>query len=339
MANSHQKRVLSRSAQTAAKAVNLHFATATASSPADDISPNQPLSNNSRMSFVGGIGVTIIALLIPKPRPVVDTLLILMFLCFGWTLWVAIQRRIKRKLSRIIALVMSELLLAVAVVGFGLWVQSEIHMSFADTQQLTTYNKFKIWYAASFYRNYLKDIGVDVPVAVPVIGVSDKAIVRSGLLSDTDNYRMTIAAADLSHPSDDVMEVYGFYIFSLYIHDSPSGDTSNTQRLVDAIWLVANYYRCSFNGKPTNYYSPSPSIEKWDHALWDLRSKYGTRKMDNMMFAAVQQWKPYGSKKGDIDFNNYFSIRILAGVQDYDGGPDPGKDVTLFLQKKGLFTP
>jgi hypothetical protein len=62
--------------------------------------------------------------------------------------------------------------------------------------------------------------------------------------------------------------------------------------------------------------------------------------MNKAMFIATEQWKPFGSIEGDVNFDNYFSLRILAGIKDLDNNSeDPGKDARSFLVQKGLYTP
>jgi hypothetical protein len=57
------------------------------------------------------------------------------------------------------------------------------------------------------------------------------------------------------------------------------------------------------------------------------------------MFYAIKQWKPYGAMKGNINFNNYISLRILAGLSVLDNDSKPGKDVQLFFEQRGLLKP
>jgi hypothetical protein len=231
--------------------------------------------------------------------------------------------------------------LLIAVGAFGWWVwPHDVAMTYTNTPEFNLYRRFRIQNAADSYSSFLKSIGFNVPAAAPALGIAPGRV-QAGPLPEIDTFRMTIAREDLNHPDDDLMAVYGFYVFSQVIHESSSdADADSKQRLGDAIWLFANYYRCSFNKKLTDYYSSSPDIEEWNNALWDMRTRYGADMMNKAMFIATQQWKPYGTIKGDIDFNNYFSRRILTGIATLDNNSaDPGGEARDFLGKRGLFKP
>jgi len=147
--------------------------------------------------------------------------------------------------------------------------------------------------------------------------------VQAGPLPGLDVFRMTIAREDLDHPEDDLMVAYGFYIVSREIHESSAGnDPDSKERISDAISHYADYYRCSFNRKLTDYYRSLQNIERWNSALWELRAKYGTKMTNKAMFMTTQQWKPFGSIKGDVNFDNYYSLRILAGIKALDNNAE-----------------
>jgi hypothetical protein len=71
-----------------------------------------------------------------------------------------------------------------------------------------------------------------------------------------------------------------------------------------------------------------------------MRAKYGADTMNKAMFIATQQWKPFGSIEGDVNFDNNYSLRLLAGIIALDNNSeDPGKDARSFLEQRGLYTP
>jgi hypothetical protein len=213
-------------------------------------------------------------------------------------------------------------------------------MTYTNAPEFNVYSKFRIQIAADSYGSFLKGIGFDVPMAAPVLGVSSGRV-QAGPLPGLDVFRMTIAREDLNHPADDLMAAYGFYIVSRGIRESSAeNDPDSIERISDAICLFANYYWCSFNGKLTDYYRSSQNIEKWNSALWDMRAKYGADTMNKAMFIATQQWKPFGSIEGDANFDNYYSLRIRAGIIALDNNSeDPGKDARSFLEQRGLYKP
>jgi hypothetical protein len=213
-------------------------------------------------------------------------------------------------------------------------------MTYTNASEFNLYRKFRIQVAADSYSSFLKGIGFDVPMAAPVLGVSSGRV-QAGPLPWLDVFRMTIAREDLDHPENDLMAAYGFYIVSRQIHESTTGNDPNSkERVSDVIWLFANYYRCSFNGELTEYYRSSQNIEKWNSALWQLRAKYGADTMNKAMFIAIQQRKPFGSIEGDVNFDNYYSLRIMSGIKALDNNlEDPGKDAQSFLEQRGLYTP
>lgn len=59
--------------------------------------------------------------------------------------------------------------------------------------------------------------------------------------------------------------------------------------------------------------------------------------------AVAQQFSPvlvFRGQQRARGFNNYFSLRILAGIASTDNDlRDPGRDVRDFLEKRGLFNP
>jgi hypothetical protein len=62
--------------------------------------------------------------------------------------------------------------------------------------------------------------------------------------------------------------------------------------------------------------------------------------MNKAMFIATQQWKPFWAFEGDVNFDNYYSLRILAGMKALDNNSeDQGRDTQSFLERKGLYTP
>lgn len=284
--------------------------------------------------------MTIAALLITKTPSVICACLVLMYVCFLYAVLSLAKRKFPDKLFISVRLFAIPALL-VAVGAFGWWVwPHEVTMTYTNTAEFSFYRRLRIQVAADSYSSYLKGIGFDVPMAAPVLGVASGRV-HAGLLPGLDVFRMTIAREDLNHPNDDLMAAYGFYIVSREIHESSAGnDPDSKERISDAIWLFANYYRCSFNGELTDYYHSSSSIERWNDALWELRAKYGAVAMNKAMFVAIQQWKPFGFFEGDVNFNNYYSLRILAGIKALDNNTeDPGKDAQLILEQKGLYTP
>ncbi len=293
------------------------------------------------VSFAGSVGMTSLAFLVLRSPFAICSALVVMLAGFAYPVFVIVHHFFRHRpgIVRIIAIIISECIVVAFTVGVGIaaW-PHEVTMTYTNAPEFNLYRKFRIQIAADSYSRFLKGIGFDVPMAAPVLGVAPGRV-QAGPLPEIGAFRMTIARENLDRPDDDLMVAYGFYIISRQIHESAVGnDSDSKERISDAIWLFANYYRCSFNGRPTNYYSSSPSIEKWNNALWELRAKYGADMMNKAMFSAIQQWKPFGSIGGDANFDNYYSLRILAGIKDLDNNSeDPGKDAKLFLQKRGLF--
>jgi len=283
--------------------------------------------------------VTITTLLIPKTPSVVFAYLVLMYFCFLYPLLSVVTHKFRDRSFRVSIFAIPALLIAVGIFGWWVW-PHEAAMTYTNAPEFNLYRRFRIQVAADSYSSFLKGIGFDVPIAAPVLGVSSGRV-QAGPLPGLDVFRMTIAREDLDHPEDDLMVAYGFYIVSREIHESSAGnDSDSKERISDAIWLFANYYRCSFNGKLTDYYRSSQNIEKWNSALWELRANYGAEMMNKAMFIATQQWKPFGSIEGDVNFNNYYSLRILAGIKALDNNAeDPAKDAQSFLEQRGLYTP
>ena len=283
--------------------------------------------------------MTIETLLIPKTPAVVSVCLVLMYFCFLYPLLSLCTRMWPTRSFWAGTLAIPTLLIAVGAFGWWVW-PHDVAMTYTNTPEFNLYRRFRIQTAADSYSRFLKKIGFNVPVAAPALGIAPGRV-QAGPLPEIGTFRMTIAREDLDHPDDDLMAVYGFYFFSQVIHEpSSEGDPSSKQRLGDALWLFANYFRCSFDGKLTDYYDSPSDIEKWNHALWDLRIRYGADTMNKAMFIAAQQWKPSGSIKSDSSFNNYFSQRILAGIATLDANmADPGGEARGFLEKRGLFQP
>ena len=283
--------------------------------------------------------MTIATLLIPKTPLDVFACLVLMYFCFLYAVFSFVERKFPKRSFRVSFIVIPAVLIIVGAFGWWVW-PHEVALTYTNAPEFNLYRRSRIQVAADSYSRFLKGVGFNVPMAAPVLGVSSGRV-QAGLLPGLDTFRMTIAREDLDHPDDDLMAAYGFYIFSRAIHEpSAENDPNSKERISDAIWIFENYYRCSFNGKLTDYYRSSQNIERWNNALWGLRARYGADTMNKAMFIATEQWKPFGSIEGDVNFDNYFSLRILAGIKDLDNNSeDPGKDARSFLVQKGLYTP
>jgi hypothetical protein len=335
MSNSHQRKKLFK----LGKKVVQETPPEHKSNSSTNFASSGPRVDGSWESFAGGVVVTIAALLITKTPLDVFACLVLMYFCFLYAVFSFTARKFPKRSVSISFFAIPAVLIIVGAFGWWVW-PHEVALTYTNAPEFNLFRKSRIQVAADSYSRFLKGVGFNVPMAAPVLGVSSGRV-QAGLLPGLDTFRMTIAREDLDHPDNDLMATYGFYIVSREIHESSSAgnDPDRKERISDAIWLFANYYRCSFNGKLTDYYRSSPSIEKWNNALWELRAKYGAEAMDKAMFYATQQWKPFGSIEGDVNFDNYFSLRILAGIKDLDNNAeDPGKDAQSFLEQEGLYT-
>ncbi|HEY5259293.1 MAG TPA: hypothetical protein VIJ46_01505, partial [Rhabdochlamydiaceae bacterium] len=70
---------------------------------------------------------------------------------------------------------------------------------FKSSPLFTPLRKWKIVHAADAYRDYLKDVGFDIPKRTPPLGVSD-GLIGGAVGGDIYNSGMMISKDQLNHP-------------------------------------------------------------------------------------------------------------------------------------------
>jgi hypothetical protein len=224
----------------------------------------------------------------------------------------------------------------VASAGWLTWPKPDVVVIFKSSPLFTAFRKWRIIQASDEYRNYLIGIGYEVPAVVPPIGAVP-GYITMGQFGRGYNQAMILSDEGMKIDlGDSVRFGYGSTFFFNEIKE-PILDQESAGRHGEAVRIFADYYRCSFANKRIIYAQTPSDLGKWEDALWELRAKYGKDFMDAAMFYAVKRWAPFDSMKDqDVDFDSFFSWRLLAGVAVLDNNTYPFNDVRAYLMGRGL---
>lgn len=315
------------------------------SSPPDRVPDHGGSSSRHRqfsaahvLAFVG-IGMSVIFYLLPKTPKVVVACLLLILLSFLWPVIHTITWASNRRAAEVKARVgLGSFLLVLVVVAFGIktWPEPEVQMIFKSSLKFTPYHRWKITREADDFRNYLIEVGFDVPRQVPPLGVAPNAIM-SGAVEGAGalGADMVIPEESLANPGDPFRVAYSEYLFGNLVPEHPK-NLQESERVGRAVRIFADYYRCSYANKLSVFYPYPPDLGKWESALWELRGKYGREFMDKAMFYATKRWLPYGTDQSDKDFDSYFALRIEVGIAVFDNNGNPINEVREFWKQKGF---
>lgn len=138
------------------------------------------------------------------------------------------------------------------------------------------------------FHDYLTTIGFDIPKKVPfLLGTTPKtapisvSVFPDGIPGDAFT---KIPERDIV--KDDVIQAaYARFVFGdlLRLDASVGGGFSPRSPGIFSSYYVSSYRHINRCGGSSN---------KWCHALWDIRQRYGQEFADKLLFYVLQQWQP-----------------------------------------------
>jgi hypothetical protein len=157
-------------------------------------------------------------------------------------------------------------------------------------------------------RNYLVEIGFDVPRERPVIlgTVRSSAPIQSGLSPGGPfEWQIRIPERDIDNPLM-LRQVYSYAVFR-HLLEAKDQSVAHLMNVDQAASVFSNYFAFSSCGK-----QQCSADNKWCNALWDIRESFGKEFADKTMFYSLQNWVP--QQPTERSFDAYFMLRFNYGT-------------------------
>ncbi len=213
----------------------------------------------------------------------------------------------------------------------------EISVIFKESPLFTAERKERLTKNVNDFYHYLTHLengGFNLPTHLPPVGIQKGG--GGGALALSQPGSNLDAVIDIPEESIDKPEVLtglcSVYLFQAII---PRGKNDPLDFRTNVVWLFSNYYRHSFADRLDDPYETKPS--KWESVLWEIRTRYGQGVADRVMLFTYQKYWPPQDK--EIDFDQFFARRLLAGVAVVDNLGNPSYGIRRLLTDNGLLAP
>lgn len=156
---------------------------------------------------------------------------------------------------------------------------------FTNSPMLTAKRREEITRNINSFRDYLLDIGYEVPSQVPPIGVrkTKPRVTGEGtvlMFSSTPDEEQLYVIDTLIDKPDGILEEYGLWIFAHMLNEKVPVQSPWS---ISTDYVFTLYYVSSFtNVRPDEY--AANEFGHWLRALWDIRQRQGKQFTDSVMY-------------------------------------------------------
>jgi hypothetical protein len=141
--------------------------------------------------------------------------------------------------------------------------------------------------------------------------------------------QIILGAERLDDP-EKIRSTYSTYIFDQFLDTGGATDKASAFRL-SASRIFSAYYLSSFSDKKP------PTDDKWDNALWEIRSRYGKDFADKALFYTFKTWDdPVTEAELRLSFDVFFSDRFRHGVYIEDNNLQNAANIAAILKTNGI---
>jgi hypothetical protein len=198
--------------------------------------------------------------------------------------------------------------------GYGWWLNEPPYLDviFKNPDQINLYRRFQIRRQMTRFALYASQIGIDVPKAVPPIGVGEKQlqVFSSGPLNS-----ITLTPKQLSDNREIVWSYSNAITAHLLATSSSGPPSSRNLQIVFASSLFGAYLACSYLDDARWVKNPI-SADPWFISLWELRQKFSPLMIDHAVVYSMPQLVSEGGQKDSEadDLNSYLGRAIGGGL-------------------------
>jgi hypothetical protein len=211
-------------------------------------------------------------------------------------------------------------------------IQHELTLKFifSNSSLLTESRKRTVALEIQQLRNYLSNVGFEVPHTVPPIQIN---MVGGIVASGQSEYGYTLFFTDKT--IDNATAVAGNYAYYVFFHllRTPQTDMLEDPNRWTATMIFAEYFVSSFENRR------HIELDKWNSALWELREELGHDFMDHALLFTVKLFDnlPYNKKE---EWNKFFRLRLERGLLVMDNPGNSWKSkLDAVVEKYKLTSP
>lgn len=236
----------------------------------------------------------------------------------------------------------------VVVIVYGWWLSSPplLVVVFRSPQKLNVVQRTEIRWWMTGFRQYMRDLGFDVPPTLPSVGIGDLPGVpgsphgaRHGVAvtaGSTSDYSWVLVLGP-DKPADEFMVVHGyctqmFYTFWDVLNGKPDMIARSVSQKNFCDYLTYSYLG-NLGREVTS---------RWLSAMWAVREAYGAAFMDRSVTYTYRMFDDpndslYTTETiTDAKFDEYFSRKLLRGIEQMDLSDETQAKVTQIFQTYGI---
>ena len=228
-------------------------------------------------------------------------------------------------------------------------VPTKVRVIFKDSPLLTAVRRNRIATNIDGFRDYLIEIGFEIPVDVPPIETVPGTANVSGSVDGERYYTSLEISEDRIDDPMMAIAVYATFVFPALFNTNDTSKPDHAFRGL-ASQVFADYFNFSYSDRTWTLNGRRLPLRRssWQSALWDIRAECGKAFADESLFYMFTQIDRFSSdprffrnpKEGFTisteEFNDYFLTGFLAGEQVKDNRFHNLAAINRILKEHGL---